>query len=190
MHSQKFVHSQYMLRSAFTVHSTYCIIVHCYAFKILCILGCCIPLHVHAFWIICILVVLHSCAFSRPHAFSCIPRGVHFYNCTFIVHVHAFNDCAFLSSCIMMHLRFFAFSWMHSVASRCILCYLHSRPCAYKCIRSHSITRCIIMHVRFMHYYAFVILCILVGCIMLHLVALRFICIHDLAHTDAYDRIQ
>ena len=130
MHSQKFVHSQYMLRSAFTVHSTYCIILHCPAFKILCILGCCIPLHVHAFWIICILVVLHSCAFSRPHAFSCIPRGVHFYNCTFIVHVHAFNDCAFLSSCIMMHLIFFAFL---IGAFRCIS--LHSVLSAFTTLR-------------------------------------------------------
>ena len=164
MHSQKFVHSQCMLWSAFTVHWTHCIARHYYAFVILCIFGCCIPLHLvascvicihdlahinaygriqlraallcmwdssqhrnyyafailcifgcyiplhlHAFWLICILVVLHSCAFSRPHSFSYIPRGLHYYNCAFIVHVHAFNDCAFLSSCIIMHLRFFAF---------------------------------------------------------------------------------
>ena len=41
-----------------------------------------------------------------------------------------------------------------------------------------------------LHYYAFAILCIFGGCIPSHLVTFELICIHDLAHTDAYDRIQ
>ena len=56
------------------------------------------------------------------------------------LHYYAFEIHALLCICDSLH-----FWWMHSVAFSYIRAYLHSRPCAYRCIRSHSMTRCILV---------------------------------------------
>ena len=133
--------------------------------------------------------------------------------CAFTVHVTECIHSAFnvLHYCALLCIYNSLHSWLlHSVACACILDYLHSRRVAFMCILSPP---CILMHSErgaflqlyihrtcaciqwlcisiVMHYDAFGILCILGCCIPLHLVASCVICIHDLAHINAYDRIQ
>ena len=131
------VHSQYIERTALHV-----IIMHLWFFAFLVVTfrriwmhsglsafsSCCIhvhspaPIHSHTFREGCIITTVHS---SYMYTHSMI---VHFYR-------HALL-------CIYDSLHFWL---LHSVAFRCILAYLHSRPCAYRCMRSHSMTRCILV---------------------------------------------
>ena len=129
-----------------------------------------------AFSLCCIHV--HSLAPMHSHAFreGCIFTTVHSsYMCMHSMIVHFYRHALW---CIWDSLH----SWLlHSVASRCILCYLHSRPCAYRCIRLHSITRCIIMHVRFVTTPELLCICDSLHSCWLHYVA--FSCITFYLHS-------